>query len=309
METRVTKIFPCTAVVTNVDMETFAASGTNGTVAIVNEKWNGLGAAVASVTEDQLFNNPEKLYVVLKTAESLYTSDPIQTKNIKNRKYADAAAVASQITDIDPGSYAPVVGQTYILRVLYKHRKDTFGLRIPDEFFYSVTATSTSMATLSTAFAAQINADDHIRRAITASVVSTDHLRLTGQDEEVRFTAVMTTRTSSLVPEVEVGDEVLSQAPSTGSGYYLKVKAIESYDKAYYGLDNRRGYPVDTFTSNVASSGYYDMLTIEHDNINHTTDVAKGSQLWPITTIIAIANADAGTPHASYTALKEFFYS
>lgn len=308
METRVIKYFPCTEVVTNVALETFAANAANiGKVAIVDQDWNALAAAVGAITATQLWDN-EKLYVALKTSTGIEMSQPIITDQIRKRVAQDSVAQTSQVTVFDMNAYTPVKGQTYILRIVYKHNRDIFSER-PNVWFYTAVADSTTIGDLVDKFVAQINGDTHVRNQITGSKTdgasgSDNELTLTGNSPEVVFDAALVTYNSSAEQEEVVVSPTTTTKPNLGVGHYSRLREFESYSKAYVGKDNRRGFPVDTINLATGTSGYYDLLTIEHDYNGPSTDIAKVRQLSPITTVIAIANADASTPAASYTALK-----
>lgn len=314
METRVTKILPSVGLVTDDTIEDIIASGTVGTTYMVDGDFNALAAATATISAAQLWTPGETRYLVHKvkagtTADSVVVYGPIRVDNIKNASASAGVLPIKKVVDFDLAGYVPVIGQTYVLRVLYLHNKDLFQAR-PNVWFFSAVAETTDPVDLVAQFVTQINNDDHIRNQIVGSTGgTTSELRLTAKYFDTEFDSSLVSFTASNVETVVVDADV-STARVEGIGVGTDILAIEKYSAAYQGHTNRRGYPVDEFTTFASTNELYDVLTVEVDHNHATTDIAQVRQISPITYVIPliktgsdVAAGTLGTDNADYTAI------
>lgn len=307
---RVQKILIGDSIVTNVAL----GSLTNGQIGVYKKDFTPFTAAIGAGTPAGSdvaaeITAESSYYFGTKTATGIYLSDEIVQKNIVSKIAKDSSVIASQVSEHDPATLDPTPGDTYILRIVYLHNKEIFSCR-PNVWFYTVVAPTGADAAarrlaLMTSFRDKINADTHQRNQITAALVNTDHLQLTGKDYNVFFESAMIYSDSSSDTYTEfTATTVTNSAEATqGNGYWNEVIEIENFVKGHYGFQNRRAFPVDDITYQ-SQTGYFDMITIAHQQVRPSTETRHVYNSEPVSTIIALSNADAASADASYALAK-----
>jgi len=203
-------------------------------------------------------------------------SNPIEGKLVK--KFLglagdDSATETKATIDIDgASSFAPVVGEEYVVRIVYKEVTEHPGQFVQE---YRVIADSTTPSDLTDDFVSKINNDSEAR--VTASN-SGDDLVLVGKDvspgekdaideyRQVNFKVFLkmgySASDSDGWNDVEV---TYNTDPHPGNGNPKLVRDREKDALGYEGIMNRTSFPVIKPDLNVDMDTWYDSIIIEHN--------------------------------------------
>jgi len=225
-------------------------------------------------------------------------SNPIEGNRVKGFKglSGDSSATEAQATiDIDgASSFTPVVGEEYVVRVVYKEVSEHPGQFVQE---FRVIADSTTSSNLTDAFVSKINKDNESR--VVASNSSND-LQLVGKDvsdetkdaideyRQVNFEVFLkmgySASDSSGWDDVSV---TYDNNPHPGNGNPKIVRDREKHAQGYEGITNRVHFPVISPELNVDMSNWYDSIIIEHDKSYIAADNQYEKEA-PLTTEIYI---------------------
>ncbi len=223
-------------------------------------------------------------------------SDPIEGAFVKSYKGVSYDAKGEQAADLDVTGMTPVVGTEYVVRIVYKDMTEH-----PGQFTqtYRFIATSATLATFTTSFAAVINAHAGSRVVATrdaTSVILTGKpipectTALTDIDKfsQVEFEAFYYyVGTAGAWTEWDATTVVQTiTAADHGQGTWEQVRDLEKAQKGYRGFTNRTTFPVKEPTTYTVKSETYDLLIIESDK-SYTSSDAWNKQA-PLTTILAM---------------------
>jgi hypothetical protein len=188
------------------------------------------------------------------------------------------------------GTFSPVAGDTYELRIVYKDLYERPGQTTKT---YSVVSTDTHEYTVYKLLTAAINADPRARvtathttdtttsMSITAKVV-TDNPNVTSIDEYKQVNCAL-----FLVSD-NWDDAAVTQTvyPTPGSGNWRQVRDDEKWSQGYEGQTNRTAFPVIGPEFRTDKTKSYNIIVIRHKNW-FTTAGGREEQV-DITTKIAL---------------------
>ena len=224
------------------------------------------------------------------TARKLLYSDAIDGAGVS--KFSGAAyTAATEAVFTLSGSLTPVVGEEYVIRVVYKDMEEHPGQYT---YTYREVATSTTLATLYTAFAAQINA--HVGARITAAATTgPDVLTITAKAYNDNETVDSINDYKQVNPKVFLFSDNFSSVvvtqtvyPTQGVGTWKLVRDEEKWSQGYEGQTNRTQFPVIGPDFRTVKSETYDVVVIKAENWFRSADGALKQT--PITTKIYIPN-------------------
>lgn len=243
---------------------------------------------IAEVTSDTLSYVTPAGTSVTGVYKVIY-SDPINATGVTSYNGRAYSAIQEQVVTIVGSTFAPVVGTEYVLRVVYTDTYERPG-QVTDSF--RVVATSTSAATLWSAFVAQINKKTNRRvQATTPSsnlvltgrampFDTTDTLTAIDEYYQVNFKAVLYSN--------NFGDSTVTYttAPFPGNGTWQRVRDAEKKALSYRGIMNRTVFPVQMPDMRTVKSTNYNLVVVEHDG--SYTDTDKYNKVVKLTTSIAL---------------------
>lgn len=236
-------------------------------------------------------------------------SNPIQGSGVISYKGISAdSAATEQVATLTTSGITPVVGTTYVVRIVYNDLPEHPG-QFTQTFRYK--ATTTAIATLITGLATEINkvgpSGNYDSRVTAAN--SSNNLVLTGKvipnnttndeiDEysQVDFEVTCWSITSAGVKTAGfagtgVAIAVTYGGANPGNGNPKIVRDIEKHARAYDGVTNIVGFPVEKPSMLTDMTKWYDSIVIEH-NTDYESGETQYMQNTPITTEVFIpANA------------------
>jgi len=218
-------------------------------------------------------------------------SDPIQGAAVTEFSGKSYTAAAEQVTTVNFGTLTPVVGEEYVIRIVYRD----LACEHPGQFTktYRVVATSVTLATLYDLFVAQINATTERRVNATDN---TTYITLTGKayDDNSELTSIneyeQVNFTVHLASDNYASDAAVTTStnPSKGSGTWQLVRDEEKHSQGYEGLLNRTEFPTQIPTFRTVKSETYDCVIIRHKN--WYTSAGNREEQVDITTKIYLPN-------------------
>lgn len=243
----------------------------------------------------------------MSSMRKLRMSDPIQGAKVKSYTGQSYSAKSEQVTTITVTGLTPVKGTEYLIRVVYKDIWEH-----PGQFTatYRWVATDATLATMTTAFVAKVNA--HGGRRVQATESNANTIVLTGKAipqcttglyDLDPFTMVEFRAFMDYVSSVSngfggywttFGATVTTVAASWGIGNWAHVRDIERAAWSYQGITNRTHYPIILPDPCTVVSATYDIITIEHDAAYVSPDNQYVKQA-PLTTQIAFVVPSSGT--------------
>lgn len=220
----------------------------------------------------------------------LKMSDPIDGTAVVTWSGASYTAAAENVFTLS-GALTPVVGEEYVLRIIYKDIEEHPGQKT---YTYRVTATTTTLSDLYDALEAQINA--HRAARITAAATTgpdvltltakayddNEELDLENEYKQVNFEVFLQSDNFGSVVVTETVD------PFPGVGTWKLVRDEEKWQMGYNGLYNRTGFPRQVPVYRTVKNETYDTLVITHNNW-YTNGESKEEQV-TITTKLFIPN-------------------
>lgn len=201
-------------------------------------------------------------------AKQLLTSKPIQGVAVTEWSGKSYAAPTEKVMTLT-GSLTPVVGEEYVLRVVY-----TDVYEHPGQFTktYRYVATSTSQDTLYTALASEINSDPYARVtavATTSPSVLTLTAKTYGDNEALDSIDEYKQVIFDVFLQSDNFDSVVTTAtanPSEGFGHWRVVRDEEKWAQGYDGVLNRTLFPTNIPAFRTVIDETYDCLIIRHKN-------------------------------------------
>ena len=196
-------------------------------------------------------------------------SDPIVGRTVRAYTGRPYAAAVEEVVTIAGSTFAPVVGTLYKLRIVFS---DTFERPGQVTSTYNITATSTSAATLWSAFVAQINKDVNAR--IVATTPSSN-LVLTGRvlpydvtDTVDAIDEYKQVNFKAFLYSANFGDTTVTYTtrPFPGNGTWQRVRDVEKLAIANQrGVSNFIWFPVIKPAMRTVASTNYNAIVITHD--------------------------------------------
>lgn len=196
-------------------------------------------------------------------------SDPIQGVAVTEYSGRSYAAAAEQVTTVNFGTLTPVVGEEYVIRIVYKD----LACEHPGQFTktYRVVATTTTVADLYDAFVAQINSTKERRVNATDN---TTYFTLTGRvyDNNDELTSIdeyaQVNFSVFLFSDNFASDAAVTTTtrPTPGYGTWKLVRDEEKNAQGYSGLINRIAFPTQVPDFRTVKSETYDCIVIRHKN-------------------------------------------
>lgn len=223
--------------------------------------------------------------------------------------------VAEKI-EIDLSSARPVIGHSYVLRIVYKDLYEA-----PGQFThtYRTVATSEIAADLGNALQNKIN--KHANRRVTATFIN-NKLTLTAMpkdDNEGVYSlneySVVSMEASlyvtipgallSNVPEAVAGVTIKKTAGHPGKGLWKQVRDMEVRMLGYKGHVFTDAYPIIEPKRFVTEGATYDYFTIENDNLYLSPD-NQYIKTTPLTTEVYVEHAEGNKTSAFAKVLNSF---
>jgi hypothetical protein len=196
-------------------------------------------------------------------------SDPIQGIGVSEYSGKSYTAAAEQVTTVSFGTLTPVVGEEYVIRIVYKD----LACEHPGQFTktYRVVATSATLALLYDAFVAQINGTKERRVDATDN---TTYITLTGKAYDDNDSLNSINEYAQVSFDVFLfSDNFASDAavatttvPTSGTGTWQLVRDEEKWSQGYEGLLNRTDFPLQVPDFRTVKSETYDVIVIRHKN-------------------------------------------
>lgn len=196
----------------------------------------------------------------------LLTSSPIEGAAV-SEWIGKSYAVATETVSTLSGAITPVVGEEYVLRIVYPDIHQH-----PGQFTYTyrVVATTAVLADLYNAFVAQINA--HVERRIQASY-GASVLTLTALPYDDNSTVDSINEYAQVIFDVFLQSDNFDSVvvtktvnPYPGVGTWRIVRDEEKWAQGYEGLLNRTAFPTQVPTFRTVKDETYDCLVIRHKN-------------------------------------------
>jgi len=238
-------------------------------------------------------------------------SAPIEGKAVKGYRAiaGDSSATESKATiDIDSAtSFAPVVDEEYVVRIVYKEVSEHPGQFVQE---YRVVADSTTPSDLTDAFVLKINKDKEARvtaensggdLVITGKDVSNDDLNAIDEYRQVNFEIFLA---SDNFEDVTI---TYNQDPHPGNGNPKLVRDKEKLSLGYEGVTNKTHFPVIDPDRMTNMDKWYDSIIIEHDKLYIAADNEYEKEA-PLRTEIYIptgAGQSDTSPSAGHDAVLE----
>ena len=212
------------------------------------------------------------------TIQLIDYSNKIEVGSTPNMVYTDYVAATEDVISFDLASVTPVVGDRYVVRVVYNDIYEH-----PGQFThtYEVIAKTTVASDLVTAFKTKIN--KHINRRVNAtnSVATTLVITAMVKDDnegldslnyysQVSMEAVMYVQdVDSFLknqPAAITGLTITKTQGGPGKGNAKVIRDRENAALGYKGIINRMYWPVIKPALSVSLSATYDTITIECEN-------------------------------------------
>lgn len=279
MQKKVENVFIATDIIRTVGLVIGGASDNIalGEVVVLDKDKNILAAASTIADTDTIFIveglSDTYDYVTpdgtsITGVRQLLESAPIQGLAVTEWSGKSYAAATEAVATLS-GSLTPVVGEEYVLRIVYP---DIEGHPGQFTYTYREVATTTTLADLYTAFAAQINA--HPSARITAAATTgPDVLTLTAKAyddndrvdsvneyKQVLFDAFLMSENFDSVVVTKTAN------PNPGVGTWKLVRDEEKWAQGYEGLLNRTHFPLQVPDFRVVKDETYDCLIMRHKN-------------------------------------------
>lgn len=202
------------------------------------------------------------------TAKKLIYSDAIDGAGISVYSGTSYTAAAEAVFTLS-GSLTPVVGEEYVIRVIYKDMEEHPGQYT---YTYRQVATTTTLSDLYDAFEAQINAHKGARISAVAST-GPDVLTLTAKAYNDNETVDSINEYKQVNPKVflfsdNFGSVVVTQTvlPTQGVGTWKLVRDEEKWAQGYRGISNRIQFPILKPDFRTIKDETYDVIVIKSDN-------------------------------------------
>lgn len=178
------------------------------------------------------------------------------------------SAPTQQVTTISFGTLTPIIGEEYIIKLVYTDMHDRPGQVTKT---YDFTAETTNLADLYAGFVSVINADSH--RRINAGGGSTN-LTLTAKayDDDDKVNCINDYAQVSfkvfLSSDNYASDAsvTLTTAPDAGNGYWKLVRDEEKWSQGDRGFTNRTKFPVETPEFRTQKGESYNTITVVSKN-------------------------------------------
>lgn len=256
-----------------------------GDIVVINAN---TGAVVASSTITTLASAPTAIQLgFVKSDGSIAKTQVINRKNIKNINYDAYVAPVLASATVNFGSVTPVIGNRYVLRLIFRDIYEH-----PGQFTqsYEFIATTTDATDIATAITTAINA--HKGARVTA-VIAGDSIALTAKDvtangfstqgleaitpysqvqmKVVAYTTVPTSRYVSAydaIPGISI--TVVESSPGKGNPYIVRDR--EQAALGYKGITYRTEFPIIKPTLDVDLTKTYDSMVIEFSNQYQSPD-------------------------------------
>ena len=313
MQTKVGKVFIGTDI-SRTSALVIGGSGENlgsGEIVVLDENRK-------IATPGLTFSDSKKLYIVEGLSDTYSYTNPAGTAITCRRvMYSDAIdgsgvstysgkayTAPTEAVFTLSGSLTPVANEEYVLRIVYKDMEEH-----PGQFTYTyrVIASSTSLTTLYTDFAAAINS--HIGARVTAVATSgPDVLTLTAKVYNDNTPVDTINSYKQVNPKVflfsgNFGAVVVTQTvyPKPGSGTYKLVRDEEKYSQGYEGATNMIKFPIIRPAYRTVLNETYDTVVINHKN--WYTDATRKEEQVDITTKIFIPNTATSNQMSSVLAV------
>ena len=232
---------------------------------------------------------------------------PLLKGHIKSYIHKDyAVATAKTITVTIPAT-TPVAGDVYEMFITdYNDAQYIVGRR---RIAYEAIATDTNATALAVGLTAQINSDDSIPNVSAtnaAGVITIVGAAVSGSGNVMsKFRANFEVLFNVALAENMAGLSVVAVTVNAfkGCGTYRGVLKLEEIYKGYKGFTNRvwNSATISNIRYDANSAGTYDLITIMHDQPQHTNN--EGSVPAQVSTIIAMDSAVAGGGDAFETAM------
>lgn len=196
----------------------------------------------------------------------LLYSDAIEGIAVTDFSGASYSAAVEAVATLS-GTFTPVVDEEYVLRIVYPDIEEHPGQAT---YTYREIATDTTLATLYTAFAAQINA--HAETRLTASYAASV-LTLTAKayDDNADVDSINEYKQvlfKAFLQSDNFDDTVVTYTvlPFPGIGTWKLVRDEEKWSQGYEGLLNRTSFPTQVPTFRVVKDETYDAIVMRHKN-------------------------------------------
>ena len=250
------------------------------------------------------------------TKRSVEYSNAIQKASKPSYVMGDYEAPVEEKIEIDLTSAKPVIGNRYVLRIVYKDLYEA-----PGQFThtYETVATSEVADDLGNALLKKIN--KHANRRVTATFAS-HKLTLTAMpkdDNEGVYSlneySVVSMEASlyvtipgallSNVPEAVAGATIKKTAGHPGKGFWKQVRDMEVRMLGYKGHVFTDAYPIIEPKRFVTEGATYDYFTIENDNLYLSPD-NQYIKTTPLTTEVYVEHAEGNKTSVFAKALGSF---
>lgn len=222
----------------------------------------------------------------------LLYSDPIDGNAVTEWSGKSYAAAVEAVATLS-GSLTPVVGEEYVLRIVYP---DVVTHPGGHTYTYRYVAETTTLNDLYVALALQINQHPE-RRISAAATTGPDVLTLTALPYDDNATVDSVNEYAQVIFEVFMQSEnfdsvaiTYTASPYPGEGTWQLVRDQEKWSQGYEGLLNRTGFPTQVPTFRTVLNETYDTLIIRHKNW-YTASTNREEQVDITTKIIIPVNA------------------
>jgi hypothetical protein len=201
-------------------------------------------------------------------ARRLIYSDPIQGNGVSEYSGKAYDSAKEAVVTLS-GTFTPVVGEVYKLRIVYKDMNERPGQVTRT---YQFIGTDTDPDTVFAGLTALINADKIAR--VTATADSSAHtMTITGKevDDDNEVTSIsgyLQVNPKVFLYSDNFDDVVVTYTtlPTPGSGTWKLVRDEESWSMGYFGPTNRTKFPVILPTFRTVKDQMYDVIVIRHKN-------------------------------------------
>jgi hypothetical protein len=294
-----------------------------GDVALFDENKSLIKTAAAAVEATTIYVGVAQDNVTITlpdgttaTKRVIEFSNAIQKGSKPSYVQGDYVAPVQDKIEIDLTSVKPVIGNRYVLRIVYKDIYEA-----PGQFThtYEVYATSETADDLGNALLKKINA--HKNRRVNATFAS-HKLTLTAMEKDdneeidslVEYSVVAmeasfyVTTPSALLnnfPESVAGAVITRTQGEAGKGYWKQVRDAELRAMGYKGHVFTGAYPTVEQDRKVTKGATYDYFTIHNDNLYLSPD-NQYVKSTPLTTELYIKHATANATSVFAKALDAF---
>jgi hypothetical protein len=311
------------AVTAATEFATVVANIADGEVVVLDQNKNPL-AAGSTIADSEvificqgtglLFDYTGETGVAVTGARKVIFSDPIEGKLVKSYKGLSYAVKVEQVTSFVLTGLTVVPGVSYVMRIVYSDINEH-----PGQFTqtYRFIATDALVDTLGAGIAAAINRHKD-RRVTAAYVAGTDTLTLTGRAIPEATTSLTNIDEFSMVQFDAFFNYVNASGNWTnfvdgttveaeyGVGNWQQIRDLEKDAWGYRGIGNITKFPVIVPAFDTLTTGFYDMIVIEHDKSYLSPDNSYVKET-ALTTVIALGTAtngvNAGTQKADIVAV------